>query len=115
MANECACVLCTLSRLTGECLLGRVCMNGVGLVGMRRTGRALVARVHILRHRVLKQMKGQAPHTVHRPDSFPLNGQWLRGGPSLWWHMAHIYGPKSLACDCYPIPCYDFMWPRYRS
>ena len=77
MANECACVLCTLSRLAGGCLLGHACMHGVRPVGVRRTGRALVARVHILRHRVLKEMKGQAPHTVHRPDSFPLNGQWL--------------------------------------
>ena len=77
MANECACVLCTLSRLTDECLHGHVCMHGVGPVGVRQTGRALVARVHILWHIVLKQMKGQAPHTVHRPDSFPLNGQWL--------------------------------------
>ena len=66
MANECACVLCTLSRLTGECLLGHACMHGVGPVGMWRMGRALVARVHILRHGVLKRMKGQAPHTVRR-------------------------------------------------
>ena len=74
MANECACVLCTLSRLTGECLLGHACMHGVGPVGVRRTGRALVARVHILRHGVLKQMKGRAPVSAHKQDLFPLDG-----------------------------------------
>ena len=45
-------------------------VHGVGPVCVQRTGCALVGRAHNLRHRVLKQMKGQAPHTVRRPDSF---------------------------------------------
>ena len=74
MANECACVLCTLSRLTTECLLGHACMHGVGPVYMWRTVCALVGRAHNLQHRVLKQMKGRAPVFVHKQDLFPLDG-----------------------------------------
>ena len=74
MANECACVICTLSRLNGGCLRGHACMHGVGSVCVRCTGCALVGRAHNLRHRVLKQMKGRAPVFVHKQDLFTLDG-----------------------------------------
>ena len=74
MANECACVICTLSRLIGGCLCGHACMHGVGPVCVRRTGCALVVRAHNLQPRVLKQMKGWAPVFVNKQDFFPLDG-----------------------------------------
>ena len=74
MANECACVICTLSRLNGGCLHGHACMYGVGPVCVRCTGRPLVGRPHNLQHRVLKQMKGRAPIFIHKKDLFPLDG-----------------------------------------
>ena len=82
MTNKCACVMSTLSRLTDGCIRGHVCMHRVGPAGVRCMGRALVARDHIKWHRVLRQMKDWAPHSLHRPDSFPLDG--LIGSRFMW-------------------------------
>ena len=78
MANECACVICTLSRLNGGCLRGHACMHGVGPVCVRRTGCALVGRAHNIRHRCSEADEGAGPGL--RPQAGLVPSRWLAPG-----------------------------------